>query len=142
MLAAEDGLLTALQASGALAGVTVQLGDPGAAPPAEIVWIVEDASADWNPEVTMGQAGPTLDEVYELGVKVVVMQPGDDYKRLRDRAGALADAVCDVCRTSRTLGGAVDDSYPIRVERSTGAWDTGRGIEYLVTIRARGEVGP
>ncbi len=53
----EDGLLMVLQAraalvGSALAGVAVQLGDPGANVHTEHVWISEAAIAEWTPEVT------------------------------------------------------------------------------------------
>lgn len=140
MEAAENGLLTAMQAQSDLTGVTVQLGDPGAQPPAEVVWIAEDAVADWNPDVTMGAM--TMDEVYELHVKALVLQPGDDYLTVRDRAAVLAGGVEKACAASRTLGGAVEDSFVIRVARSTGATGVGRGVLFDITLRARTSVGP
>jgi hypothetical protein len=139
MEAAEDGLLVAMQAQAALSGVQVQLGDPGSAPPAEIVWITEDAEASWDPDVTMGST-PSMDELYELHVKVVVLMAGDDYTAIRDRAAVLMGAVETAVGDYRTLNGAVDDSYVTNVKRSTGATNEGRGIQAEITVRARSTV--
>jgi hypothetical protein len=136
MAAAEDGLLTIMQASAGLAGVTVQLGDPGASPPSEIVWIQEEATADWDPDVTMGPA-PSFEEIYELRVKVLTFRSGDDYLTLRNRARDLSNAVCAAVGADRRLNSSVDDSYPVRLERMTGASDVGRGIETTIVVRAR-----
>jgi hypothetical protein len=139
METAEDGLLVAMQAQAALSGVQVQLGDPGAAPPAEIVWLTEDATAVWDPDVTMGLT-PSMDETYELHVKVLVLQAGDDYTAVRNRAAVLAGGVETAVGAYRTLNGAVDDSYVIEVKRSTGATNEGRGIQTEITVRARATV--
>jgi hypothetical protein len=139
MEAAENGLLVALQAQAALTGVQVQLGDPGSAPPAEIVWITEDAEAAWDPDVTMGLT-PSMDELYELHVKVLVFRAGDDYTAIRDRAAVLAGAVETAVGAYRTLNAAVDDSYVTHVKRATGATNEGRGIETEITVHARSTV--
>lgn len=137
MTAAEDGLLAdLLSVFGAYPTVVVQLGDPGPQPPAEVIWIEENATADWDPDVTMG-ANPTMDEIYELHVKVITMASGDDYVTLRNRAATLTGVVTLAVASDRRLGNSVDDSYVTQVQRSTGAWDTGRGIETRITIRAR-----
>lgn len=140
MAAAEDGLLFAMNQQTDLAGLT-QLGDPGTTPPAEVVWITENAMADWNPDTTASDTNAgTFEEIYELHVRVLVMQSGNDYQTIRDRAMLLSAAVEEAVASYRTLNGAVEDSYVVHLQRSTGVTGEGRGIDMEITVRARSDL--
>lgn len=134
--AAEDGLLAALQGQAGLSGVALRLGDPGSGVQADHVWVSEGADATWDPDVTMGPS-PSMDEVFELRVVVLVARPGDDYATVRDRLMALADEVTQAVAANRTLGGAVEDCYVVRVERDGGLTDSGRVLLAEVRVRCR-----
>lgn len=134
--AAEDGLLAALVAETGLAGIPLRLGDPGAGVRPEHVWIAEEATASQLSDLS-AQTDGGREESFELQVKVIVTRSGDDYAALRDRATVLVQAIEHAVTNTRTLGGAVEDCEVIRIERTTGATEIGRGILHVVAIEAR-----
>lgn len=137
LAAAEDGLLAAIIA-GAPAGVPVTLGDPGATVPAEGIWISEDATAEQVSDLS-SQSNPAggREETFELRVIVFTSLPGDDYLTLRNRGITLCAVVETAVAGSRTLGGAVEDSQVVRIERNTGATTQGRALEQVVYVLGR-----
>lgn len=138
LAAAEDGLLAAIQGRSGLAGVTVSLGDPGSGARPEHVWLVEEAIAERVTDVTpQASASGGYDERFELSVRVLATRSGDDYRALRDRSTALLLEVEEAVRTDPRLGGAVEDSEVIRIERESGATENGRGILATVIVEGR-----
>lgn len=139
---AEDGLLAAIQTqaatpSSAIAGVALRLGDPGSGARPEHLWIAEEASAEQTSDVSSASGGSGREERFELTVNVLASRSGDDYVALRDRATALVAEVETAVAADRTLGGAVEDSEVIRLERQTGASEVGRAILTAVVVEAR-----
>jgi len=139
---AESGLYDVIRAEPALAGVPVSLGDPGSGVRPEHVWIAEEATAEQVSDLS-SQDFPVggREETFELSVRVLATRSGDDYRALRDRAATLAAGVETAVREHRTLGGAVEDSEVVRLERETGATEAGRGILTTVVVRARSWLG-
>lgn len=138
LAAAEDGLLAAIADRAGLAGVPVRLGDPGSGVRPEHIWIAEEATARQVSDLS-SQDTPLggREENFELRVLIVATRSGDDYETLRDRATALCLEVEEAVRTTRKLGGAVEDSEVIQIERVSGATETGRAILTTVTVMAR-----
>jgi hypothetical protein len=138
LAAAEDGLLAAIQGRSELAGVAIRLGDPGSAPRPEHIWIVEAATAERVTDVTpQATNAGGYDERFELSVRVLATRSGDDYAALRDRAMELCAAIENAVIEDRRLGGAVEDSEVVRLERETGATENGRGILSTVVVEGR-----
>jgi hypothetical protein len=136
--AAEDGLLAIMQGRPELAGVAVQLGDPGSAPQPEHVWIVEEATAERVTDVTpQATATGGYDERFELMVRVLAIRSGNDYEALRNRALELVAGIELGVIADPKLNGAVEDSEVIRVERQSGATENGRGILTTVVVEGR-----
>ena len=123
--AAEDALLTLLQADGTLAGLPVELGEPGAQIQREHVFIAEDVSSDdiWD---TTGAGQSQRAEAFALKCVVLVKQTGDDWPAVRTRAHALAEAAEAVVAANPTLSGSVFECRVSRFERKGAVDDEGR----------------
>lgn len=138
LAAAEDALLAALQAQAAeggspLAGVALQLGNPGSGRKVEHVWISEDATGEQSWDTT-GSGAQSKTEVITLTVFVFV-QKGSTYSEFRDRLQALVGEVEQAILADFRLGGAVDDSEVVRVDRAGGRTETGYMVAAEVQVR-------
>lgn len=138
--AIEQALLALLQADTTLGAanppVPVSMGDPAAGTQPEHVWLADDITGEWDPDVTMGPT-PTEDEIVELRVIVYVSKEGNDAPAVRDRAMALAGAVTAVVGANRRISNSCDDAYTIKVEREGGATESKRIMWLAITVRCR-----
>jgi hypothetical protein len=138
LAAAEDGLLAAIAGRPELAGVALRLGDPGSGVRPEHIWLVEEALAERVTDVTpQATNAGGYDERFEIAVRVLATRSGDDYEALRNRAMELVAAIENAVLENRTLGGAVEDSEVVRLERESGATENGRGILTTVVVEGR-----
>lgn len=138
LAAAEDGLAVAVLARPELAGVAFRIGDPGSGVRPEHIWIVEEAEADQLSDLS-SQKTPQggREESFALRVRVMVSRSGDDWSLLRDRLTELGHAVETAVAESRTLGGAVEDCEVERIERQSGASESGRAGLLTLYVRCR-----
>lgn len=139
---AEDGLYDAVRAAPELAGVPVDIGDPGAAVRPEHVWIAEEATAEQSSDLS-SQENPAggREELLELAVRIMVTRSGNDYRALRDRAAVLATGVERAVIYDHQLSGSVEDAEVVRIERVTGATEAGRMMLITVVVQARSWLG-
>jgi hypothetical protein len=143
LAAAEDGLEAAIIAQAALpanplAGVAFRVGDPGSGVRPEHVWIVEEADAEQVSDLS-SQETPAggREENFSLRVRVLVSRSGDDWEAIRNRLTALAAEVETAVADNRTLGGAVEDCEVERIQRQSGASETGRAGLVTIYVKAR-----
>ncbi len=145
--AAEDALLAQIiaqqqtpgspLASGPISGgVPIRLGDPGVNAQLEHVWIAEVAEASQTWELT-GSGAYTRRENFELGVRILIRQAGDDYATIRDRAAALSGEIEKAIVADVTLAGAVFEAWIARIQRETAADQESRFVLVSVTVGAQ-----
>ncbi|MGH2663686.1 MAG: hypothetical protein ACRDH8_12970 [Actinomycetota bacterium] len=134
---AELGLRALLQGRPGLAGVRLDLGDPGAHLLREHVWITEEpgGTQEW---MVPGAGKATRQETFDLQVRVFVERSGADPTGARARAQVLAEEIELAIRADPTLLGAVWDAHVSQMRRDGGATESTRGFTatLLVTCRA------
>lgn len=109
--AAQDALLTLLEARGALSAVPVDLGFPVKGPQKEHIWISGQVP-DWTQGFlttgpVTGASAALREESFTLKVIIVVSWHTTSYVQARDRALALALEVERTVLANDTLSGTV-----------------------------------
>ncbi len=119
-----------------MAGVRLQIGDPGANLGREHVWLPENVETEQRWETT-GIGAQARREEFDLPVLVFIEKSGDDFEAVRARAQALAEEVEKAVRGNPTLQGSVWDSWVRRIEHATGATESTRIDLATVTVFCR-----
>ncbi|MGH2692324.1 MAG: hypothetical protein ACRDHM_07440 [Actinomycetota bacterium] len=133
--AAEDALRTAIAGRAGLAGVQVDLGDPGSNVLPEHIWIAESAPDEEQEWETTGVGSQQRRETFTIRVVVLVEQSGNDYQAIRDRARVLSAEIEEAVRANQTLAGAVFHAEVSADRRATGGTDEGRIVQREVLVR-------
>lgn len=103
--AAQDALVTALQATPALATWQIDFGVPAGRPQEQHIWVDENVS-DWSQEaITTGLT--TRNENFQIGVWIYDKKTGATAKEIRDEIKVAATAISDTIGTSPLLSGIV-----------------------------------
>lgn len=141
---AKDALQDLLEARAAIGGnplqnVPIDMGWPGDLLKNEHVWIQEDASSQFENQVT--GSGPQLrGEVGVITVEVWVNTPGNSYTASRDRAFALAGEVLIAVRADADLGDQVFSAEVVALRERPSIGENTRALFLEIDVEFRAEL--